>query len=203
MLRTVQCTSLSGCLLSGHRRRLAVGPGGGLWALMWAVCLHIHQQFATDSNKPLLACISLLGTPHCQAAKDFCCRLWPHCSRKPGRLYQPRRAALTSCCLSLLGNRRICSPSLQGHSVPFINWVVLRWIGFHSQWQVRLLFFFVRMQNTFFFLTQHLEMIIYFITTSALLFSLSPCTHSRDSSCIQLFAKKKDFLALETKVLLW
>lgn len=150
MLRTVQCTSLSGCLLSGHRRRLAVGPGGGLWALMWAVCLHIHQQFATDSNKPLLACISLLGTPHCQAAKDFCCRLWPHCSRKPGRLYQPRRAALTSCCLSLLGNRRICSPSLQGHSVPFINWVVLSWIGFHSQWQVRLLFFLSACRTHFF-----------------------------------------------------
>lgn len=139
--------------MSPFRPQEEVGgwAGGGLWALMWAVCLHIHQQFAIDSNKPLLACISLLGSPHCQAAKDFRCRLWLHCSRKPGRLYQPRRAALTSCCLSLLGNRRICSPSLQGHSVPFINWVVLSWIGFHSQWQVRSLFFFVRMQNTFFF----------------------------------------------------
>ncbi len=45
--------------------------GSGLRALMWAVCLHICQQFAIDWNKPLPGCISLMETPRCRTAKDF------------------------------------------------------------------------------------------------------------------------------------
>ena len=53
-------------------------------------------------------------------------------------LYQPSQAALTSCCLSPLGNRLISSPSVQGHSAPFVNWVVPSWIGFTFSWHKHL-----------------------------------------------------------------
>lgn len=53
--------------------------------------------------------------------------------------------------LSLLGNKHICSPSLQGHSAS-LNWVELSCIGFRSHWRLEwiLIFFLLRAQKSFF-----------------------------------------------------
>lgn len=60
-------------------------------------------------------------------------------------------------CLSLLGNKHICSPSLQGHSAS-LNWVELSCIGFRSHWRLEfiLFFFLLRAQKSFPFVNKQL-----------------------------------------------
>lgn len=112
-------------------------------------CVVVRVHFFANSlpRTPVNSCQVVLGSwkASLQPNGQSFYRCVPlHCSRKSILLLpaEPSRlsSALTSCCLTLLGNTHVLSPSLQGRSASLFNWIVLGWIGFPGGWRLRFFF---------------------------------------------------------------